>query len=143
MNIENICLAHTIRRADRVVSQYYNEHLAPVGLRITQFTVLHAINLLSQVTARELQDAMVIEQATISRALKPLIRDGYILELEGTDKRQKLLSLTKKGAELHADASKLWRAAQAKFREHLGDGRDSDLIMMSRHIVSLKDGKTV
>ena len=34
-DLDEICLAHCLRSADRVVSQLYNESLAPLGLRIT------------------------------------------------------------------------------------------------------------
>ena len=138
MKLNQVCLANSIRRADRVVSQYYNEYLAPVGLKITQFSVLHTLFHLHQVTARQLQEAMVMEQATISRALKPLIRDGYVNEAEGTDKREKILTLSKQGHALHDEAVELWQQAQDSFRAHLGEGLDADLVTMSQHIVTLK-----
>ena len=83
-----ICLAHALRRADRVVSQLYNEHLAPLGIRATQFSVLRALDISGTTTASVIQDMLVMEQTTVSRALKPLIRDGYISVTEGATKRE-------------------------------------------------------
>jgi len=64
---DEICLAHCLRSADRVISQLYNESLAPLGLRITQFSLVRALHLLGGCTATRLREVLVLEQATVSR----------------------------------------------------------------------------
>jgi MarR family transcriptional regulator for hemolysin len=132
------CLAHSLRRADRVLSQHYNEHLASVGLKVTQFSLLRALDLLGKTTASELQEKMIMEQATVSRGLKPLIRDGYIHVAEGSNKREKALSLTTAGKVLFKQALVPWQQAQNTFKQHLGEGGDLELVEMSRRIVAVK-----
>jgi DNA-binding MarR family transcriptional regulator len=133
-----ICLAHSIRRADRVVNQLYNEHLAPVGLKITQFSILRTLHFLGSTTAHQVQEILVMDQTTISRALKPLIRDGYISVAEGSNKREKALSLSKEGRALYKQALGPWKEAQKVLRKKLGNGQDQTLIELSRLIVALK-----
>ena len=65
------CLAHAIRRADRVVSQLYNEYLAPLGIRVTQFSILRALDTLGTTTASQIQDVLVMDQTTVSTDLTP------------------------------------------------------------------------
>ncbi|MEH6812130.1 MAG: MarR family transcriptional regulator [Motiliproteus sp.] len=133
-----MCLAHSLRKADRVISQLYNEYLAPLDLRVTQFSVLRALNYMGSTTATQIQEVLVMEQATVSRALKPLIRDGFILVAEGSNKREKLLSLSGSGQALYNSALKPWREAQAEVRSKLGPQIDDTLTELSRQIVSIK-----
>jgi len=133
-----LCLGHSIRRADRVMSQIYNDFMAPLGLKITQFSVLRALHYLGSTTAKEIQNTLVMEQATVSRALKPLIRDGYILTNEGTDKRERLLSLSKSGQALYNQALTPWNEAQQRVREALGSAHTRQLLDLRERIVSIK-----
>jgi len=137
-NKPDICLAHSLRRADRVVTQLYNEYLAPLGIRVTQFSVLTALQVMGNTTALQIQEALVMEQATVSRALKPLIRDGYIGVSEGANKREKTLSLTPLGKALYKKAQGPWAEAQKKLRTIIGSGQDQMLIELSRQIVTIK-----
>ena len=133
-----ICLAHAIRRADRVVSQLYNEYLAPVGIRVTQFSVLRALDIMGTTTASQIQVALVMDQTTVSRALKPLIRDGYIVVAEGATRREKSLTLSADGKKLYKQALVPWNKAQQMLRKKLGKGRDDLLIELSDRVVALK-----
>ena len=141
MNIKTheICLAHSLRRADRVVSQLYNQYFASLGIRVTQFSVLRALHLMGSTTAVQIQDALVMDQTTVSRALTPLIRDGYITSAEGATKREKALSLTPEGKALYTQALGPWDEAQKMLREKLGQGKDEILMDLSRQIVTLKE----
>ena len=134
----DICLAHALRRADRVVSQLYNEHLAPLGIRVTQFSVLRALDIQGTTTASQVQELLVMDQTTVSRALKPLIRDGYISVAEGATKREKSLSLSAKGKKLYDQACGPWNEAQKAFRKKLAKGQDDLLIELSSQVVAMK-----
>ncbi len=139
MNIDfEPCIALSIRKADRVISQIYSDYLSPLSIKSTQFTVLRALHILGTTTAKQLQEALVMEQATVSRALKPLIRDGYIVAREGNDKREKVISLSKEGQALFGEAEKLWLQAQAHIRKQLGSDSEQTLLNLSNQIVSLK-----
>ena len=135
----NICLAHTLRRADRVVSQLYNEYLAPVGLRVTQFTILRTLALTGTTTASQIRTTLVMDQTTVSRALKPLIRDGYITVGEGATRREKALSLSAQGKKLYEKALVPWGEAQEMLRKKLAGGQEDIPIQLSREIVAMKD----
>ena len=138
MKKSEICLSHSLRRADRVVSQLYNEYLAPLGIRITQFSVLRALHFLGSTTASRIQEVLVMDQTTVSRTLKPLIRDGYIAVAEGATKREKALSLSPEGEELYNRALGPWKNAQKMLKQKLGRGNDALLIELSRQIVAIK-----
>ena len=135
----DICLGQTIRKADRVISQFYNDYMAPVGIRITQFSVLRALSLLgSGITASRIQEALVMDQTTVSRALKPLIRDGYIEVTQGANKREKALALSASGKALYEKALIPWNEAQKVIKQKLGGTHTDNLIELSRQVVALK-----
>ncbi|GGC01954.1 MarR family transcriptional regulator [Marinobacterium zhoushanense] len=136
--LDEICLAHCLRSADRVVSQLYNESLAPLGLRITQFSLLRALHLLGSCNASRLGEVLVLEQASVSRGLQPLIRDGYVQAAEGEDKRERVLRLTREGEALYQQALEPWQHAQAQFRQHLGEHKSEQLVAFSRCIAAMK-----
>ena len=133
-----MCLAHALRRADRVVTQLYNERLAPLGIRATQFAILRALDNMGSTTASQIQATLVMDQTTVSRALKPLVRDGYVAVAEGATKREKSLSLSKQGKKLYQQALGPWSEAQESFRSKLETGQAELLIQLSEKVVAMK-----
>ena len=122
-----------------MVSQLYNEYFAPLGIRVTQFSVLRALHFMGSTTAAQIREALVMDQTTVSRALKPLVRDGYIAVAEGATKREKALSLTPEGKALYKQALGPWNEAQKMLREKLGQGKEDVLLDLSRQIVAIKE----
>ena len=134
-----VCFEHKLRSADRVLTQYYNECLAPEGIRATQLSVLRALNTVGSATASQLINVLVLEQTSLSRLLKPLIRDGFIQALSsGVDGREKLLSLTPEGQPLHDRGMKHWTQAQQRLREHLGAPSAAELIALCDRVIAIK-----
>lgn len=138
MNKLDRCLNLELRKANRVLSQIYDSYMAKCGLKTSQFSILRAVNFLKNTTNRQLQDVLVLDQTTLSRGLKPLIRDGYIAVKEGVDRRQKELLLTKEGKALFSEAEALWLDAQRYVESCLGDDTKQQLISLSKSIVKLK-----
>jgi len=132
-------MALSLRKADRVMSQIYNDYLSPLGLKVTQFSMLRALNYLGSTTAKSMQHILVMEQATVSRALKPLLRDGYIIVREGEDRREKVLSLSKSGQSLYEQALLPWGEAQMNVRKEFGANFEDNLLKLSNEIVAIKD----
>ena len=73
---ECTCLA--VRQAARHVTQLYDQHLAAVGLRTTQFSILVKLKRLGPATINALAEEMVMDRTTLGRNILPLERDGLI-----------------------------------------------------------------
>ena len=130
------CLCLALRRADRVISQLYNRHISPTGIRGTQFSVLSVVAEHDCITARDLSEGLQMDQTTASRALKPLIRDGYIEAKPAPhDRREKMLCLTKEGRRAYDRAFEAWLEAQEELRDKLG-ARDSEALLRLMRRVS-------
>src|SRR5215207_6795227 len=89
------CLA--ICQAARHVTQIYDQHLAPAGLRTTQFSVLARLDRLGPVAIHELAACLVMDRTTMGRALRPLEREGLVAIGPGPDGRTRALTVTPAG----------------------------------------------
>src|SRR3984893_16774981 len=92
------CLA--VRQAARHVTQFYDQFLAPSGLRTTQFSILAKLKRLGPLTINALAADLVMDRTTLGRNILPLQRDGLIAVMKGSsDRRSKELRMTAAGAE--------------------------------------------
>ena len=129
------CLA--LRQAARHVTQFYDQYLAPTGLRSTQFSILAKLHGLGPTTINVLARELVMDRTTLGRTMLPLERDGLIAIKEGVlDRRSKELRVTKAGTELLQRAAKLWVEAQTEFEARFGPRRATALRDLLAEVVS-------
>ena len=120
------CLA--LRQAARHVTQFYDEFLAPTGLRSTQYSILARLQRKGPLTINALASEMVMDRTTLGRNILPLQRDGLIDVGPGkSDRRSKELRLTDAGATRLRAARKGWEEAQARFEAGFGVERSKEL----------------
>jgi DNA-binding MarR family transcriptional regulator len=117
------CACFDLRKATRAVSRLYDDCLRPSSLNITQYSLLRVIEGEPQISVSTLGRYMVMDRTSVTRALVPLERDGLVRSDAGSDKRTRIVSLTKKGAKLLANARPRWENAQKIFLELIGDQR--------------------
>lgn len=131
------CNCFAVRSAARHMTQLYDQFLAPVGLRVTQFSILAKLKRIGPMTINTLAEEMVTDRTTLARNIQPLERDGLIkIEASESDRRAKELHLTKTGEQrLHA-ALKAWSQAQARFETTFGPKRAADLRALLRAVVA-------
>ena len=131
------CNCQAIRAAARHVTQFYDECLAPSGLRTSQFTILAKLRRNGPLTINALADDMVTDRTTLGRNVLPLERDGLItIKISTADRRAKELALTNAGEKRLRAAAKLWYAAQARFDTVFGAKRASDLRVLMATVVA-------
>ena len=127
------CNCFAVRSAARHVSQFYDQFLAPSGLRATQYSILARLKRLGPLTIKALARDMVMDRTTLGRNILPLERDGLIrIETTASDRRAKELHLTKAGEKRLQAARKGWAAAQARFETTFGPRRAAELRQMLR-----------
>src|SRR5215470_18702715 len=73
-----VCNCLAVRSAARHVTQLYDQFLAPIGLRITQFSILAKLKRRGPLTINALADVMAMDRTTLGRNIQPLERDGLI-----------------------------------------------------------------
>jgi DNA-binding MarR family transcriptional regulator len=117
------CNCFAIRKAARQITRFYDAHLQPIGLRITQFLILATLNEVRQAAVNELAERLDTERTAMGKMVGVLEQDGLVrIRPSPTDGRMRIVELTKEGESLHERASPLWRAAQRQFARLNGTG---------------------
>ena len=131
------CKCFMVRSAARHVTQLYDQTLAPVGLHVTQFSILAKLKRLGALTINALAKDMVMDRTTLSRNVLPLERDGLVkIEASAADGRAKELHLTKAGERRLQAGREAWAQAQARFETRFGAQRAADLRAMLRAVIA-------
>jgi DNA-binding MarR family transcriptional regulator len=133
----DLCNCLALRQAARHVTRFYDQCLAPSGLRATQFSVLRKLRRLGPMTINALADEMVMDRTTLGRNILPLEREGLITIRQGAaDRRSKELDLTDAGVARLRQAIKAWTVAQTRFEQVFGNGRSARLRASLRDVAA-------
>jgi DNA-binding MarR family transcriptional regulator len=131
------CMCASFRRATRAITQSYDEALRPHGLRATQFTILQALSIAGELGQGELAQLLAMDSTSLTRTLRIMIREGWIAERRGEDRRERLLRLAKAGRNQFNRALPSWEKAQAQLERQLGDKRWHDLLKLTTEVTGL------
>src|SRR5712691_1571097 len=131
------CVCGTLRMVSRAVTQLYDEVLRPSGLRVTQFSILAVMARMREANLRQLEDALAIDQTTLTRSLSLLERDGVIERVPHPDGRIKAMRLTARGRRALDVARPLWAQAQGKVLRELGTKAWADAQRRLAHLLSV------
>ncbi len=129
------CAATNIRKASRAISQFYDHALEPSGLKSTQFTMLVAVACHAPIALTLLAERMVMDRTTLTRDLQRLEEQGLLEISPGTDRRSRIIELTKAGQTALLAAVPLRAKAQAHIVEHIGEERLSSLLEIIEEVV--------
>lgn len=116
------CSCFAVRRAARVITQHYDRHLRPTGLRATQFTLLTVLALEGPLPLSRLADLLGTERTTLTRNSRPLIARGFVRVEPGQDRRVQMLSVSPTGIAAARAALPQWRQAQRTIGGHFTAG---------------------
>lgn len=114
------CTNFKLRQLTRRVTQHYDQHLAAMGLKITQYSLLTHVDRLGPLAPGELARRMDMGASTLTRNLQPMIAAGWLVMGEGVDARSRLVSITDAGLEMRRQAQRRWKAAQVALNDKLG-----------------------
>lgn len=114
------CTCAQLRKLTRRITQHYDAHLAPAGLRVTQFSLLATLGRGGPAKLSALAGALEMDRTTLTRNLKPLIDAGFAAVAAGGDARERLVSATERGRRVWLAARDRWRSAQDEVNRTLG-----------------------
>lgn len=110
------------------MTQLYDSVLAPCGLKVSQRSILLHVDRAGTPTMTELAHAMVLDRSALAHNLKPLERDGYLVQIrDERDGRSRRVRLTTEGRRKLAESTRLWRQAQNRFETAYGAERAAAL----------------
>ena len=115
------CHCFASRKAARLITKMYEDHLSRVDLTSTQFSILVYVGEVEAASMKALALALAMERTSVIRALQPLARDGLVaIGQHEDDARRNVVRLTDAGRARLAQAVPVWQAAQAEFESRFG-----------------------
>ena len=106
------CKCFKLRKASRIVTQFYDRKLKSCNIKITQFSILSFIATSENKTMNSLSDDLLMDRTTLTRSLEILFKDKLIKNIKTDDARKRIVKLTDKGYELLERAIPLWKEAE-------------------------------
>ncbi len=104
--------------ASRLITQAYRPLLEPLGLTYPQYLVLMVLWENDHQLVSDISKRLVLESNTITPLLQRMESEGLVVRTKGTaDKRQTLVSLTRKGIALQEQAKDIPDCMTAAFSD--------------------------
>jgi MarR family transcriptional regulator, transcriptional regulator for hemolysin len=89
-------LFHGIHQLSRELSKELNEALEPYGLYSSQWAVLYVLKEKGTLTQKELCQYLAVEAPPMTRTIQRLLKQEYIEQHSGQDRRKKHIQLSTK-----------------------------------------------
>jgi len=115
------CIGSRMRRTSRALTAAYNDAFREAGIRSTQWPIFAALRVAGSMTLGELSEAVGADPSTISRNIRPLVRDGLVDLTDQGDGRKRHARLTPKGVATYNRAFQEWKKVQDEALRLLGD----------------------
>jgi DNA-binding MarR family transcriptional regulator len=117
------CACFNLRATTRAVTQAFDDILGPSGLTISQYTLLSVLAIQGPATINEIAAWLRMDATTLTRGLKPLIKEKLVASMPGVDQRTRHVALTQAGQRALEEARPLWQTIQTKIVEGMGEER--------------------
>lgn len=117
----SLCVLTNARKAARSVSRFYDQMARKTGFTSGQFSVLITVREHDGLTTAELAERLSMERTTLVRNVALLEKKGFLISKPAEDSRGKAFSVTGQGNKLIENALPLWREAQGRVKDLLGE----------------------
>src|SRR5438874_2883796 len=119
--ISTTCIAVRLRLLNRVVTNFYDDALRPLGLKVSQLNILIVTAKLGLARPAQVCDILQLDTSTLSRNVERMRAQGWLEVVPDEDARTQPFRLTPRGRRLIDKAVPAWEEAQRRAGELLGD----------------------
>ena len=121
------CLCYQFRKTSRIVINFYDDALKSADLKSNQFLILVAVAFMKSTNFKTLAEFLGIDQSTLARNLVTVEKQSFVTVKPGKNRREKIITLSRKGKQKLASAFPLWQKAQKSLLEKVGIERWHEL----------------
>jgi DNA-binding MarR family transcriptional regulator len=118
--ISRTCIAVRLRLLNRVVTNFYDAALRPLGLKVSQLNILFVTAKLGLARPAQVCDILQLDTSTLSRNVERMRAHGWLEVVPEEDARSQPFRLTAQGKRLIEKAIPAWEKAQQQASELLG-----------------------
>ena len=116
-----LCLCASARRTARLLTQVYDEALAPAKLQLNQFELIGLLLQRGPTSVSEIAEYMDFDQSTATRNVQTLVTLGFVeVAPSPGDRRLRLITVTARGTRRFERAYALWQDVQTTTLRRLG-----------------------
>lgn len=119
--IAKTCIAVRLRLLNRVVTNFYDDALRPLGLKVSQLNILIVTAKLGLARPAQVCEVLHLDTSTLSRNVERMRVKGWLEVAPDEDARTQPFRLTPQGKRLIEKAVPAWEDAQRQAKELLGD----------------------
>src|ERR1700688_1108849 len=91
------CMCGSFRRTSRALTQLYDQALRPLNLSPAQHTILQALSRAGEVSRGQLGEMLAMDSTSLTRTLAIMIRQRWVTDRRGKDRRERWLRLSSAG----------------------------------------------
>jgi DNA-binding MarR family transcriptional regulator len=106
-------------------------------MRLTQFTLLQALNRVPGISQKELAELLGADSTTLTRTLALPRRKQWLRSEKGDDRRELRLYLTAAGGREYSRVLPYWQSAQKRLRQALGEKNWEEIMNTAVHTAGI------
>ncbi|MFZ0392464.1 MAG: MarR family transcriptional regulator [Terracidiphilus sp.] len=126
--VRDSCLCLHVQRTARALARRFDEALRPFALTNGQFSLLMSLNRPQPPPMGPVANLLAMDRTTLTAALKPLERRGLVqISPDPSDRRSRILKLTREGRKLLARAAPVWQKTHGEVERQLPAGAPDEL----------------
>jgi DNA-binding MarR family transcriptional regulator len=118
--ISRTCVAGNLRRLNRVVTNFYDDALRPLGLKISQLNILVATARMGLAQPAKVCEKLQLDASTLSRNVERMRASGWLETVPAEDAREQPFRLTAAGKRLLERSAPAWEQGQKQAVDLLG-----------------------
>jgi DNA-binding MarR family transcriptional regulator len=119
--IAKTCIAVRLRLLNRVVTNFYDEALRSLGLKVSQLNILIVTAKLGLARPAQVCDLLQLDTSTLSRNVERMRAHGWLEIVPNEDARTQPFRLTPQGKRLIEKSIPAWEEAQRQSEKLLGE----------------------
>lgn len=119
--IATSCIAGRLRLLNRVVTNLYDDALRPLGIKLSQGSILAVTAKLGVARPAEVCAILELDTSTLSRTVERMVSNGWLEILPDEDGRSHPFRLTDQGKRLMEKTIPAWEQAQTQAKKLLGE----------------------
>ncbi|MCL6570594.1 MAG: MarR family transcriptional regulator [Bacillus sp. (in: Bacteria)] len=125
-------LFHTLHKLSRQLTNKLNEALKPYGLFSAQWAVLFILKTKGSLTQKKLCESLFVEAPPMTRTIQRLVKQGYVSQVPGKDKRERHIQLTDKALTEYPNWERTVFETNLSLLEHLPEVSQEELFKLQK-----------